>query len=100
MTLNNLDTLEERIQKPGYLLFVVVVLLLLIVIYWIGVIVGALSAFGYRHEADRELLRDYIETQQEQEQQTDPFVPRGRRHRPADPTDQNLALQTRRTERS
>ena len=31
MTLNSLDTLEERIQKPGYLLFLVVVLLLLIV---------------------------------------------------------------------
>ncbi len=31
MSTNSLDTLEERIQKPGYLLFLVVVLLLLIV---------------------------------------------------------------------
>ena len=31
MTINRLDTLEDRIQKPGYLLFLVVILLLLIV---------------------------------------------------------------------
>lgn len=31
MTANRLDTLEERIEKPGYLLFLVLVLLLLIV---------------------------------------------------------------------
>lgn len=31
MTVHSLDTLEERIEKPGYLLFLVVVLLLLIV---------------------------------------------------------------------
>ncbi|MEM7119396.1 MAG: hypothetical protein AAF614_43675, partial [Chloroflexota bacterium] len=31
MTVNKLDSLEERIEKPGYLLFLVVVLLLLIV---------------------------------------------------------------------
>ena len=46
----------------------------LTVAFCIGVIVGALSAFGYRHEADRELLRDYIETQQEPERVMEPVL--------------------------